>query len=43
VLQRLESIGAQVYRTDLHGQISVDTDGSRVTVRTFVATEDAEK
>ena len=30
VLQRLESVGATIYRTDLHGQITVETDGCRV-------------
>jgi competence protein ComEC len=40
VLQRLESIGARVLRTDLHGQITIETDGRAVSVRTFVgATE----
>ncbi len=29
VLQRLEAIGATVLRTDLHGQISLETDGER--------------
>jgi competence protein ComEC len=37
VLQRLEAVGATVYRTDLHGQITIDTDGERVDVRTYVA------
>ena len=36
VVQRLESVGARIYRTDLHGQISVETDGVDVYVRTFV-------
>ena len=36
VLQRLDAIGAQVYRTDLHGQITIETDGTDVSVRTFV-------
>ena len=36
VLQRLESIGATIYRTDLHGQVSLDTDGAQVRVRTYV-------
>jgi len=35
VLRRLESIGARIYRTDLDGQVTIDTDGSQVTVRTF--------
>jgi len=36
VLRRLESVGAAIYRTDLDGQITVDTDGRDVRVRTFV-------
>jgi len=36
VLQRLESIGAAIYRTDLDGQVSVDTNGVEVRVRTYV-------
>jgi competence protein ComEC len=36
VITRLESIGARIYRTDLDGQITVDTDGQHVNVRTFV-------
>jgi competence protein ComEC len=40
VLQRLDEIGATVFRTDLHGQITVETDGVKVKVRTFVAAED---
>jgi competence protein ComEC len=39
VLQRLESVGATVYRTDLHGQITVETDGREVRVRTFLGGE----
>ncbi len=35
VLQRLEAIGATVLRTDLHGQITVETDGAKVRVKTF--------
>jgi competence protein ComEC len=35
VLQRLESIGASIYRTDLHGQISIETDGGQLRVKTF--------
>jgi competence protein ComEC len=37
VLARLRSIGAAVYRTDLHGQITIDTDGKNVRVTTYVA------
>jgi competence protein ComEC len=36
VLQRLKSIGAQIYRTDLDGQIHVETDGTRIRVTTYV-------
>jgi competence protein ComEC len=35
VLRRLEAIGAQVYRTDRDGQITLDTDGHDVRVETF--------
>jgi len=35
VLQRLESIGARVFRTDTDGQITIETDGSALRVRTF--------
>ena len=35
VLQRLEEAGARVLRTDLHGQITVETDGHRISVRTY--------
>jgi competence protein ComEC len=38
VLRRLESVGATVYRTDRHGQITVETDGSRVSVATYATT-----
>ena len=36
VIERLESIGAAIYRTDLHGQITIETDGTDVKVGTFV-------
>jgi competence protein ComEC len=36
VLQRLATIGATVLRTDLHGQITMQTDGQQVNVSTFV-------
>ena len=36
VLQRLEAVGAAVYRTDLDGQITLETDGQRVRVRTYL-------
>ena len=35
VLRRYGEIGATVYRTDVHGAVTVDTDGRRVTVSTF--------
>jgi competence protein ComEC len=39
VIARLQAIGARIYRTDLDGEITVDTDGKDVKVSTFV--EDA--
>ena len=36
VLHRLASAGAAIYRTDLDGQITIDTDGYRVRVHTYV-------
>jgi len=36
VIARLEAIGARIYRTDLDGEITVDTDGRHVDVKTFV-------
>jgi competence protein ComEC len=36
VLHRLESVGARIYRTDRHGQITLDTDGHGVSIRTYV-------
>ena len=35
VLQRLEQIGARVLRTDLQGQITIETDGHETKVQTF--------
>jgi competence protein ComEC len=35
VVSRLDAIGARIYRTDLDGEITVDTDGEHVVVRTF--------
>jgi competence protein ComEC len=35
VLGRLEATGTLVYRTDLDGQITLETDGHEVSVRTF--------
>jgi competence protein ComEC len=36
VIDRLESIGARIYRTDRDGEVTIDTDGDRVEVRTFL-------
>ncbi len=38
VLRRYAEIGATVYRTDVHGAVTVDTDGHRVVVSTFTGT-----
>jgi competence protein ComEC len=35
VIARLEAIGARIYRTDLDGEVTVETDGQGVSVRTF--------
>jgi competence protein ComEC len=35
VLQRLEAIGADIYRTDRDGEITLESDGHYVRVRTF--------
>jgi competence protein ComEC len=35
VVARLEGIGSRIYRTDRDGEITLDTDGQRVVVRTF--------
>jgi competence protein ComEC len=35
VLARLQSIGARIYRTDRHGQITLHTDGNEVRIETF--------
>jgi competence protein ComEC len=35
VIARLEAIGARIYRTDLDGEITIDTDGAHVRVTTF--------
>lgn len=39
VVARLEGIGARIYRTDRDGEITVDTDGQHVVVRTFTGAE----
>jgi competence protein ComEC len=36
VLDRLAAVGAQVYRTDVDGEITLDTDGRRLRVRTYL-------
>jgi competence protein ComEC len=36
VLERLNAIGATVLRTDLHGAVTVETDGRAMAVRTYV-------
>jgi competence protein ComEC len=36
VIARLERAGARIYRTDLDGEITLDTDGHEISVRTFV-------
>ena len=36
VISRLESIGAAIYRTDLDGQVTIETDGTNVRVRTYM-------
>ena len=36
VMGRLERAGLRIYRTDREGQVTVDTDGQRVSVRTFL-------
>ena len=41
VVRRLESIGARIYRTDRDGQITIDTDGKRLSVNTYA--ENTEK
>ena len=41
VLRRLESIGAAIYRTDLDGQITIDTNGEEVRVKTYVKERNA--
>ena len=35
VLRRLDAIGARIYRTDLDGQVTIETDGIHVSSRTF--------
>ena len=35
VLRRYQEVGAIVYRTDVHGAVTVETDGRRLTVSTF--------
>jgi competence protein ComEC len=40
VLRRLEAVGAQVYRTDRDGEITLETDGYDVRVETFRGSHD---
>lgn len=35
VIQRLENVGAAIYRTDLHGQITIETDGQKIKLTTY--------
>ena len=35
VIGRLEAIGARIYRTDRDGEVTIDTDGQHVVVKTF--------
>jgi competence protein ComEC len=35
VVARLEAIGARIYRTDVDGEITIDTDGQEVHLKTF--------
>ncbi|MBW3623714.1 MAG: ComEC/Rec2 family competence protein [Armatimonadetes bacterium] len=41
VVRRLEQNGARVFRTDLHGAVTVETDGHRIEGRTFLPTKDS--
>ena len=36
VVERLEQGGAKIFRTDERGQITIQTDGNSVKIRTFV-------
>ncbi len=36
VIERLKSVGAEIYRTDLDGQVTLDTDGRDVGVHTYI-------
>jgi competence protein ComEC len=36
VIRRLESIGARIYRTDLDGQVTIETNGREISAKTFV-------
>ena len=40
VIARLQAVGVRIYRTDLDGEITVDTDGRDVNVTTFVGGPD---
>ncbi len=41
VLRRYQEIGAEVYRTDLHGAIEVSTDGKEISIRTAAKRSDS--
>jgi competence protein ComEC len=41
VLDRLKEAGAQIYRTDLHGAVTVTTNGHEVDVRTVITPSEA--
>ena len=38
VVERLQNAGARIFRTDRHGQITLESDGHDVTMRTYVET-----
>ena len=40
VLERLHAAGTRVYRTDLNGQVTLDTDGRHLRVRTYMEGRD---
>jgi beta-lactamase superfamily II metal-dependent hydrolase len=39
VLDRYRAVGAEIFRTDRDGAVTVDTDGVSATVRTFTGRE----
>jgi competence protein ComEC len=36
VIRRLEAAGARIYRTDRDGQITIETDGRHLSIRTYL-------